>query len=528
QRHEDDFDDRRRSESPRKDKRQGENEDRHRSESPRKEDRRKDDYEDRRPSELPRKEKRRDDDEEGRHRSESVRRENRYEDKDDRRRSESSRKEQRHEGDFDDRRRSESPRKDKRQGENEDRHRSESPRKEDRRKDDYEDRRPSESPRKEKRRDGDEEGRHRSESVRVNEKSMGKTAYHDKTESDPGAYSPSHSKSSNVRTRSLKVDTISDLEESDSDNNSTISGYRMREVNNNAFYLAPGIITFPAGALGVVMDIHENTQRFFQGRHKEDVTAICPHPSKRLVATGDIVSHNDGAYIYIWDSRNPEDTERQVRIRVGEKKLGVGISDLQFSPDGVYLLATGMDVDHTVYLYDWANGKLVTKARGNKEAGGIYSVVYDPHSNKLITGGKDGLVLTHDPKSMEVLDEVELQSGVRSIDVDSEGNVLVGLEDSVLLEITGLCDEGGKRHKRIYILRGKDLSQIHYQKYKKSKESKSDSRSYEVMRFSPDETYLAAGGHDRLVHVWKLPKKFDGEPMKRACVCAVGKAYGLI
>jgi WD40 repeat protein len=143
----------------------------------------------------------------------------------------------------------------------------------------------------------------------------------------------------------------------------------MRDVKNNAFYLEPGVIAFTAGTLGVVMNIEKNIQRFFQGRHKEEVTAMTVHPSKRLIATGDIVSHSDGAYIYIWDPKTPEDTHRQVQIRVADKKLAKGVSDLKFSPDGKYLVAAAMDNDHTIYLYDWKNaGKMITRDKGHTDS----------------------------------------------------------------------------------------------------------------------------------------------------------------
>ncbi|KAI8847371.1 hypothetical protein BC829DRAFT_396745 [Chytridium lagenaria] len=302
-----------------------------------------------------------------------------------------------------------------------------------------------------------------------------------------------------------------------------VHGYRMRDVNNNAYYLAPGIITFPAGSVGVVMDIRSNKQRFFQGRHKEDVTAITVHPLKEVVATGDI------------------DTSRQISIRVGEKKLAKGIADLQFSPDGEYLVAVAMDTDHTVYLYEWKKGgKLLATQKGNQnEIFGItfnprnplefvtYGVkhltiwTYDPTSKKLksergtvstgtkkatsiicctyfpnntfvtgtysgdllfwsrsevtnvmeqvhsgsvfsvyfdkniglISGGKDGMVLVHDPRSLDTLDKLQLPSGVRSVDIGPDGAALIGLEDSILVEVKGL-GERGREKKLTKILEG--------------------------------------------------------------------------
>jgi hypothetical protein len=38
---------------------------------------------------------------------------------------------------------------------------------------------------------------------------------------------------------------------------------------------------------------------------------------------------------------------------------------------------------------------------------------------------------------MKPIDKMELESGIRSLDVSPEGKILVGLEDSILLEISG-------------------------------------------------------------------------------------------
>lgn len=314
-----------------------------------------------------------------------------------------------------------------------------------------------------------------------------------------------------------------------------VHGYRTREVKNNAFYLAPGLIVFPAGALGIVMDTDKKTQRFFQGRHKEEVTAITVHPSKRFVATGDIVSHSDGAYIYIWDPISPEDLQSQVQIRVGDKKLARGVSDLKFSPDGIYLVASAMDDDHTIFFYDWKNaGKVIAKEKGHTDS--IFGIEFNPKaayefitfgikhlklwtfdakSNKmngtrglfgngkadtiicatylpngnfatgthsgdilywsgnqvvkvipkihdgpvfsllyngklgLISAGRDGHMILHDTRTMNLIHKIELESGVRSLDISSEGKLLVGLEDSILLEIRDFGDKSSENIKRI-------------------------------------------------------------------------------
>ncbi|KAJ3220078.1 Echinoderm microtubule-associated protein-like 5 [Dinochytrium kinnereticum] len=385
---------------------------------------------------------------------------------------------------------------------------------------------------------------------------------------------------------------------------------------------APGVITFPAGSVGVVMDIKSNRQRFFQGRHKEDVTAITIHPSKRLVATGDIVSHNNGTFIYIWDPQSPEDTSRQVQIRVGEKKLARGIADLQFSPDGEYLVATGMDDDHTVYLYEWKKGgKLIGKEKGHTDAnssefvtfgvkhlkhwtvdksgqmkaergifgsrkvssiicctylpnntfvtgahggelifwnrnqviniveqvhsGGIYSVYFDRDIG-LITGGKDGAIIVHDPRSMDTIDKLQLPSGVRSIDV-CDGDLLVGLEDSVLAEVRGLGDRRSEKKVRKILeghsaLKGEELwgcatdpndnnifitSGDDSTVFKRSIDSCKTlaSRRLEgklrAINFSPDSKYVAVGNDNGDIYILKSsdlsPVHFEKYQKPKGC-----------
>ncbi|KAJ3114141.1 hypothetical protein HDU96_002522 [Phlyctochytrium bullatum] len=374
-----------------------------------------------------------------------------------------------------------------------------------------------------------------------------------------------------------------------------VHGYRMREVNNNAYYLSSSEIVFPAGSMGIVMNTKSNTQKFFQGRHKEDVTGICLDPEKKFVATGDIVSHSDGTFVYIWDASNPEDRSKDIEIRVGEGKLARGVADLQFSPNGEYLVVACMDDNKTIFIYTWKKCvKTILKHESKSDPGGVYSVQLDAKNNKLISGGKDGMIKILDLNTLDTIDKVQMSAGVRSIDISPTGDLLVGLESSVLFEITGfggakkgnvaqrLLLEGHSAQKTggeekslhdnkaltfiseelwglatdcrdsniyvtlhevydyslrpvvykenfalfqsvlIYILNSSDLSVVVKQKYQPAKESNSKLRQYEAIRFSPNEKYLAAGGHDRLIHVFEFSKD-PSKGLKRACVCSQAK-----
>lgn len=126
---------------------------------------------------------------------------------------------------------------------------------------------------------------------------------------------------------------------------------------------------FPAGSVGVVHDIKANTQKFFHGRHKEDITALAIHPDGKFAATGDVVTHDDGCFVYIWDTTNQNETSSQVQLRIGEKKLARGVADVEFSPDGRYLTVVAMDADHMIYIYDWKrSNKPIAQEKGHNDS----------------------------------------------------------------------------------------------------------------------------------------------------------------
>ncbi|KAJ3377273.1 Echinoderm microtubule-associated protein-like 6, partial [Lobulomyces angularis] len=148
-----------------------------------------------------------------------------------------------------------------------------------------------------------------------------------------------------------------------------VYGYRIRDTRNNLFYTKNNLVVYPAGAVGVVHNVQTNTQTFFYGRHKEDITALALHPNGKTVATGDVVTHDDGCFVYIWDAENPADENKTIQFRIGEKKLARGVSDIEFSADGKYMTVVGMDDDHTIYIYDWEkSNKPLTKAKGHNDS----------------------------------------------------------------------------------------------------------------------------------------------------------------
>ena len=76
-----------------------------------------------------------------------------------------------------------------------------------------------------------------------------------------------------------------------------VHGYRCHDTRNNLRYTSNGDFVYHTAAVGIVYNKEENTQKIYN-EHFDDITALAIHPSKKIVATGEV-----GPYplISIWD-----------------------------------------------------------------------------------------------------------------------------------------------------------------------------------------------------------------------------------
>ncbi|EGR31701.1 hypothetical protein IMG5_103450 [Ichthyophthirius multifiliis] len=121
-----------------------------------------------------------------------------------------------------------------------------------------------------------------------------------------------------------------------------VHGYRSKDCRDNIFYLNYGGIVYHAAALGIVLDIQNNTQKFFD-LHNNDIAAIAIHQDKIRVATGEI---GPKPSIYVW---NTTTLLHQCHFK---GQLAKGISALAFSPNGDKLIAADIDVDHKIAIFN--------------------------------------------------------------------------------------------------------------------------------------------------------------------------------
>jgi microtubule-associated protein-like 6 len=135
-------------------------------------------------------------------------------------------------------------------------------------------------------------------------------------------------------------------------------GYRARDKRNNVFYVNDDDLCYYAAAVGIVHTVRSNTQTFFN-EHRDDILSMALHPDKRTVATGELGRR---PFINIWSTTT---LQRLHRISSGVEK---NVDNLEYSPSGKYLMASCMDDDHKMFIFDAENGySLVASEKGGRD-----------------------------------------------------------------------------------------------------------------------------------------------------------------
>jgi microtubule-associated protein-like 6 len=141
------------------------------------------------------------------------------------------------------------------------------------------------------------------------------------------------------------------------------NGYRCFDAKNTAkFSSNPDSVVFVTAALGVNLDIRNNSQTFFN-KHEEDIISFDLHPNRRIAATGQMAAKGKSKMIdiFIWDIETKEVLANLKGFHIRAIKL------IRFSPSGKYLLTYGLDDDHSLAVYDWAQERLVCSSKVDKK-----------------------------------------------------------------------------------------------------------------------------------------------------------------
>jgi microtubule-associated protein-like 6 len=158
-----------------------------------------------------------------------------------------------------------------------------------------------------------------------------------------------------------------------------VLGYRGFDSRHNLRVLANGDLVYPAAALAVVMSRDCTSQHFFQ-LHNDDVVSLAVHPSRTIVATGQVthVGETSELPVYVWEAGSM----RTLACLKGYHRRAV--RTLAFSPDGTRLLTVGDDEDHSLAVYEWSSETLLVATTLDKEAvtGAIFT-----SSDTLVAAG---------------------------------------------------------------------------------------------------------------------------------------------
>ena len=129
----------------------------------------------------------------------------------------------------------------------------------------------------------------------------------------------------------------------------------MKDCRNNLKYISGNQITYHTAGLGIVMDISQNPkhQTFFD-KHNDDIISMAWSEDKSTIFTGEMGAKPT---IYQWNSDGS-----MIQSYRGVKK---GVSAIGVNSE--YMVAAGLDDDHTVYLFLVSSGKLIGSEKGGRE-----------------------------------------------------------------------------------------------------------------------------------------------------------------
>lgn len=142
-----------------------------------------------------------------------------------------------------------------------------------------------------------------------------------------------------------------------------VNGYRCFDAKNTAkFAKTAESVVFVSAALGVNLHLQSNRQTFFN-MHEEDVISFDLHPSRQIAASGQMAAKGKSKMIdiFVWDVETKEVLANLKGFHIRAIKL------VRFSPSGKYLLTFGLDDDHSLAVYDWAQERLVCSSKVDKK-----------------------------------------------------------------------------------------------------------------------------------------------------------------
>eukprot|EP00794_Sanderia_malayensis_P020047 gene20047-22014_t len=151
-----------------------------------------------------------------------------------------------------------------------------------------------------------------------------------------------------------------------------IHGYRGFDSRNNLHYLSDGGIVYHAAGAGIVLNASKKSQSFYL-EHTDDIICLAVNQNpkyKNVVATGQI---GNIPTVHVWNGSTME------TLSIIEGFHAKGVCAVNFSSSGRYLVTAGLDDDHSLAVWRWAEGGKVASAVGSSKR--IFVAEFRPDSD---------------------------------------------------------------------------------------------------------------------------------------------------
>ena len=219
-----------------------------------------------------------------------------------------------------------------------------------------------------------------------------------------------------------------------------VHGYRAFDSRSNLVYNAVGDIVYPAAAVVVVYTSKGRKQRHFTG-HNDDIRCLAQHPTNaNLIATGQnstiIKGKSSPCYVCVFDST---DFTKQWTLRLDQSDRAV--RSVTFTGCGKYLVTVSNDDNHTLKVWDWEAGKLLTSAKG--DASPIFQVRgnHKDFSEVVTVGKRHAMFWTWDASAGKLSGKRASSAGqpltFYSVAFSEKGYACLGCEDGGVYVYSG-------------------------------------------------------------------------------------------
>ncbi len=127
---------------------------------------------------------------------------------------------------------------------------------------------------------------------------------------------------------------------------------------NNPDFIDPATIVYATAGLGVVHNLSENKQLFFDA-HTDDITCITVSADGTYAATGQM---GKSPMVHLWATDiSPGQSKRPINT-IHNNFFSRGVCALAFSYDNKYIVCIGCDDKHAMGIFDTSTTALIIEA----------------------------------------------------------------------------------------------------------------------------------------------------------------------